>query len=128
MGYREFSLLVYEDGFARNVQPGNLVADLLNGEFIRHDFGNPAQNIIYIPERYMLYPITVPVTIDDVRLGKLTTDCNVTDQLRIPYINGPYEAGSSMYVPFIPGMSALKFSIDGAPVCVKFADVLPPFK
>ena len=31
-----------------------------------------------------------------------------------------------LYVPFIPGMSVLKFSIDGAPVCVKFADVLPP--
>ena len=122
----EFSLLVYEDGFGHNVQPGNLIADLLNGEFIRHDFGNPSQNIIYIPERYMLYPITVPVTIDDVRLGKLTTDCNVTDQVSLSYINGPYDAGSSMYVPFIPGMSVLKFSIDGAPVCVKFADVLPP--
>ena len=122
----ELSMLVYEDGFGHNVQPGNLVADLLNGEFIRYDFGNPSQNVIYIPERYMLYPITVPVTINDVRLGKLTTDCNVSDQVRLPYIDGSYDAGSSMYVPFIPGMSALKFSIDGAPVCVKFADVLPP--
>ena len=122
----EFSLLVYEDGFGHNVQPGNLVADLLNGEFIRHDFGNPAQNIIYIPERYMLYPITVPVTIDDVRLGKLTTDCNVTDQVRLRYLDGSYDVGSAMYVPFIPGMSALKMSVSGAPVCVKFADVLPP--
>ena len=28
-----------------------------------------------------------------------------------------YDAGSAMYVPFIPGMSVLKFSIDGTP-CV----------
>ena len=89
----EFSLLVYEDGFGQNVRPGDMVADLLNKEFFRHNLESTPQSVIYIPERYMLYPITVPVTIDDVRLGKLTTDCNVTDQLRIPYINGSYEAG-----------------------------------
>ena len=122
----EFSLLVYEDGFGQNVQPGGMVADLLNKEFFPHDIENTLRHAVYIPERYMLYPITVPVTIDDVRLGKLTTDCNVTDQVWLPYIDGPYDAGSAMYVPFIPEMSALKFSIDGVPVCVKFTDVLPP--
>ena len=122
----EFSLLVYEDGFGQNVQPGNIIADTINKEFIRHDFVNPAQNVIYIPERFMLYPITVPVTIDNVRLGKVSTDCNVTDQVRLPYLDGAYDVGSTMHVPFIPGMSALKLSIEGAPVCVKFADVLPP--
>ena len=122
----EFSLLVYEDGFGQNVQPGNVVADTINKEFVRHDFVNPTQNVIYIPERFMLYPITVPVTIDDVRLGKVSTDCNVTDQVRLRYLDGAYDVGSTMHVPFIPGMSALQLSLDGAPVCVKFADVLPP--
>ena len=122
----EFSLLVYEDGFGQNVQPGNVVADTINKEFVRHDFVNPTQNVIYIPERFMLYPITVPVTIDDVRLGKISTDCNVTDQVRLRYLDGAYDVGSTMHVPFIPGMSALQLSLDGAPVCVKFADVLPP--
>ena len=121
----EFSLLVYEDGFGEDVQPGDMVADLLNKEFFPHDIENTPQNVVYIPERYMLYPITVPVTIEDVRLGKLTTDCNVTDQVRLRYLDGSYDVGSSMYVPFIPGMSALKMSIEGASVCVKFADVLP---
>ena len=122
----EFSLLVYEDGFGQNVQPGNVVADTINKEFVRHDFVNPTQNVIYIPERFMLYPITVPVTIGDVRLGKVSTDCNVTDQVRLRYLDGAYDVGSTMHVPFIPGMSALQLSLDGAPVCVKFADVLPP--
>ena len=121
----EFSLLVYEDGFGEDVQPGDMVADLLNKEFFLRDIENTPQNVVYIPERYMLYPITVPVTIEDVRLGKLTTDCNVTDQVRLRYLDGPYDVGSSMYVPFIPGMSALKMSVSGAHVCVKFADVLP---
>ena len=122
----EFSLLVYEDGFGQNVRPGGLVADLLNKKFFPHDIENTPQNVVYIPERYMLYPITVPVTIDDVRLGKLTTDCNVADQVRLSYLDGAYDVGSALYVPFIPGMSALKMSIEGASVCVKFADVLPP--
>ena len=122
----EFSLLVYEDGFGEDVQPGGMVADLLNKEFFRHDIENTPQNVVYIPERYMLYPITVPATIDDVRLGKLTTDCSVTDQVRLSYLDGSYDVGSALYVPFIPGMSALKMSIEGASVCVKFADVLPP--
>ena len=75
---------------------------------------------------YMMYPMTVSVGIDDVLLGKLSSACSVTDPIMFPYLDKEYGVGSTMHVPFVPEMSALKFSIDGTPVCIKFADVVPP--
>ena len=125
IGYA-FSLLVYEDGFGGNVHFDDMVLDIFNEEIIRQDFGHPDYNIIYIPEMYMMYPMTVSVGIDDVLLGKLSSECSVTDRIRLPYLDKEYGVGSTMHVPFVPEMSALKFSIDGTPVCIKFADVVPP--
>ena len=37
---------------------------------IQRDFDHPTHNVIYIPEMYMLYPMTAPVIIDDVTVGR----------------------------------------------------------
>ena len=125
-GNVDFVLLVYENGVGGSVGFDDMLVDVRNKEIIRRDFNHPTHNVIYVPEMYMLYPMTARVTIDDVLLGDLTTDCNVADYVRLRYLEKEYDIGSSMYVPFVPKMSALKLSIDGTPVCIKFADVVPP--
>ena len=125
-GNADFVLSIYKNGVGGTVWFDDMMVDVRNKEIIHRDFDHPTHNVIYIPEMYMLYPMTARVTIDDVLLGDLTTDCNVADYVRFRYLEKEYDIGSSMYIPFVPKMSTLKLSIDGTPVCIKFADVVPP--
>ena len=125
VGAYEFSLAVYEDGFSDTVGSGDMLLDLANEEVVMIDFDDPTRSLIYISSNYMRYPMTVSVDIDDVQLAKIRPDCSSTERQRLNFLNKEYPSGSTMNVPFIPGMSALKMTIDDVDACVKFADVLP---
>ena len=125
-GADEFSLLIYEDGFGERVWYDDILLDLVNERAKSIDFDDATRNLIYIPTNYMLYPMTTTVEIDDIRLAEIRDDCSVVNQERLGYIEKTYLAGSSMHVPLIPGMSALKLLIEGTDTCIKFEDVVAP--
>ena len=44
-------------------------------------------------------------------------------EVRLPYIDGTYRAGDSMYVPIIPGKNIISFEINGLSVLIQVSNV-----
>ena len=76
--------------------------------------------LVYTSGAYMKYPVTVDVSISNVRM---TGPDNPDVSLR--YVDGRYEAGSAFYIPIIPGMTTLKMNIAGSEASVDLADIAP---
>ena len=77
--------------------------------------------LIYTTNAYMRYPVTVEVTLFNVRM----TDSDKPD-VGLRYLDGSYESGSVFFIPLIPGMSTLEMNIAGTDAVVYLADVTDP--
>ena len=76
--------------------------------------------LIYTSGAYMKYPVTVDVSISNVRMTGLDKP-----DVSLRYIDGRYEAGSAFYIPIIPGMTTLKMNIAGSEASIDLADIAP---
>ena len=77
--------------------------------------------LIYTSGAYMKYPVTVDVNISNVHMASPSRS-----DASLRYIDGRYEAGSSFYIPIIPGMTTLKMNIAGSEASIDLADIAPP--
>ena len=76
--------------------------------------------LVYTSGAYMKYPVSVDVDISNIRMtGPGKSDVSMR------YIDGSYKAGSSFYIPIIPGMTTLKMNIAGSEASVDLADIAP---
>ena len=76
--------------------------------------------LVYTSGAYMKYPVTVDVSISNIRMtGPGKSDVSMR------YIDGSYKAGNSFYIPIIPGMTTLKMNIAGSEASVDLADIAP---
>ena len=68
---------------------------------------------IYAPSAYVKFPVPAEIVITNMTMG----------EVRLPYIDGTYSAGDSMYVPIIPGKNIISFEINGLSVLIQVSNV-----
>jgi len=84
----------------------------LNDQTIHID---TAEDKTYVVHAYVNIPVTGNVTI---------TNLNLDETLPIPYLDGPYSTGDSIYVPVIPGYKTINLTINEVLTSLNYADVL----
>ena len=77
--------------------------------------------VIYTSNAYMRYPVTVEVTLGNVRMTSLDKP-----DVELRYLDGSYESGTVFFIPLIPAMPTLEMRISGTDAVVYLADVADP--
>ncbi len=117
-GNRDVTFHLFEDAI---ITDNNLRPDTMTAVFDHHNSKyitiqkNATGPDLYITTAYAKISLAGDIIVDSIHLD---------EKLALPYLNGTYSRGESMYVPIIPQYKRIDMTINGTETSLEYKDIL----